>query len=116
MTFCWGISPLVVYGAIFSFDAEETTAAVKGYPPSCCDMGVTGVSGASSPASDDEHEMLPAEGEADIQLPRLPGQLPEGASVGVTSGADAGVTGDDGTYVYRRPDRYHSRTTVDARL
>jgi hypothetical protein len=72
-----------------------------------------GVTGASSPASDDEHEMEPPDGD-EAHEPRLADHDPEGARPGVRRIAETGVAGASGWYTKRRPDRYHSRTTVDA--
>lgn len=77
--------------------------------------GVMGVRGASSPASEEAHDMEPALGLPDIHDPRLLGHEPEGASPGVGMPAETGVTGASTVYTNRRPERYHSRQTVDAR-
>ncbi len=77
--------------------------------------GVMGVRGDSSPASEDAQDIDPVLGLPDIHDPRLFGHEPEGASPGVGMPADMGVAGASGLYANRRPERYHSRQTVEAR-
>ena len=58
--------------------------------------GVMGVTGGSSPASEEAQDMEPAEGEAATQEPRLPDHEPDGASPGVGRPAETGVAGASG--------------------
>lgn len=56
-----------------------------------------GVTGASSPASEDEHEMEPPEGDEVNHEPRLPDHEPDGARPGFDMAAEMGVAGASGT-------------------
>lgn len=55
-----------------------------------------GVTGASSPASEEEHEMEPPDGDEAIHEPRFDDQEPEGARPGVGKVAETGVAGASG--------------------
>lgn len=75
-------------GAMFSFDD-----VLNGSMAFCEWAGVRGVTGTSSPASDEAHEREPVEGDPDIHDPRFVDHEPEGARPGVGIPADRGVSG-----------------------
>ena len=77
---------------MFSFDDED----VENGSTVCVYTGVMGVTGASSPASEDEHEMDPPEGDEVIHDPRLADHEPEGARPGLDMAAEIGVVGASG--------------------